>query len=92
MKKVFYDKYGKLHEIWSISGAAVLLCTIFIILALLLAGVFSVMEAGECAKLKSYESQHDYRWSLFTGCMVQTEAGYWVDSDNPTLLELEQGE
>ena len=92
MSKVFYDNRGDLREVWGITGIVVVACAIFILMALLISGVFSAVDAGNCARLDSYESQHDYRWGLFTGCMVQTEAGYWVDSDNPTLLELERGE
>ena len=90
MKKIFYNKYGDLREIWSITGAVVVCSVIFILLILIFAATLSVVDAGKCARLESYESQHDYRWGLFTGCMVQTEAGYWVGSDNPTLLELEE--
>ena len=89
MKNILYDKYGNLREIWGAIGITVICSIMFILLILIFAATLSVVDAGECARLESYESQHDYRWGLFTGCMVQTKAGYWVDSDNPTLLEFE---
>ena len=90
MKKLFYNEYGYVHEAWKVTGVVLGVCVIFILSILLVAGTISIIEAGGCARLDSYESQHDYRWGLFTGCMVQTKAGYWVDSNNPTLLELEE--
>ena len=92
MKKVFYDKRGDVREVWSITGVVLAMSVFFVLMALLIAGVLSVVDAVQCARQNSYETQHDYRWGLFTGCLVQTEQGYWVDSSNPTLLEFEQGE
>ena len=57
--------------------------------AIVLMGIITAVDAGECARLTSLESPHEYKWGLFTGCLVQTEQGYWVDSGNPMLLELE---
>jgi hypothetical protein len=73
----------------NIAVATIAFTLIFAIVFVPVAGAYAILEYGQCAKLEAYGTEHDYRWSIFTGCLVQTQQGYWVDSNNPTLLELE---
>ena len=71
-------------------GAAILIFVVIVSIAVLVVwGIVTAIEYGQCKNLTSYDSPHEYRHGLFTGCLVQTEQGYWVDSSNPVFLEIE---
>ena len=83
------DKYDKeLARLVSTVAAITLL--IFFLLWLCIFSYSTVAEIAQCQSLQSLDGEHNYRWTLFTGCVVETGNGYWVDAYySPALLEHE---
>lgn len=63
------------------------------ILAYGLMALFNLQELGTCNSLASAETSiHNYNWTIWDGCRVQTPSGYWIDLDSvPELFELQIG-
>ena len=73
-------------------GFAIVVILLIVVLSYGITGLLNLSEYGECHSLSSYNSRHEYRWSIWTGCLVESSSGYWVDSDTELdLLELTVG-
>jgi hypothetical protein len=59
---------------------------IIAIVSALIIGVYGFFENQQCSDLAQMDSTHEYHWGLWTGCMVKTPNGYWVDADDAQML------
>ncbi len=100
MSRLFEDEYGNLYPALAAAKEIVIIVVLFalammVLTALIAApimGIEALVANNKCEDLTSYDAVHEYRWGFFSGCRVKTGLGYWVDADNPALIELEQGE
>ncbi len=93
VRKVVFNEFGSVRPVWEAIGMIALVVLLVIVLFIApIAGFTALAGSNKCDTLESYDSVHEYRWDLWSGCRVKTNRGYWVDVDNPALIELEQGE
>lgn len=44
----------------------------------LVGGLVVISERSICHTLTAIDQEHSYRWTFWTGCLVQTPSGRWV--------------
>ena len=55
-------------------------------------GFISVAQYQQCVTLTFADPAHNYRWTFWTGCLVQLDNGRWIDpSDQSYQLWMEEG-
>ncbi len=90
VRKIFYTELGNLREVWEVTGMFLMGALILVVFVIApITGVVTLVESNKCDTLSSYDSVHEYRFNFWSGCRVETAQGYWIDSDNPALIELE---
>ncbi len=66
---------------------------LFLFLLFALAGIAIKIYGGTfgeevvCEHLQEVSPDNNYYWSLWSGCLVETPNGYWVDYDSPYIFE-----
>ena len=81
MRNIFFDRYGDLRVIWIVVLIMVLVLGVPI-------GAAVSIESGKCNNLESIDQIHVYNWSVLSGCRVQTQSGFFVDVDSPSVYEV----
>ncbi len=84
MKRIFFDRYGNLRECWIV----VMFLVAILGIVLVAVGIVAILEYAKCGNLESIDQINQYDWSLWSGCRVQTSAGFFVDVDSPSMYEL----
>jgi len=88
LKSNWHGTKGELRDCWGYLLTAIL---VVLVLAIAIGGIISLnqfFEYRQCNALENFETSRDYRWSYWTGCLVQTTEGFWIDANSPRLKEV----
>ncbi len=92
MRNIFFDRDSDLRVIWIVTLVTVFVALTVALLVVLMVGVpmgFAIgAEYEKCNNLESVDQAHLYNWSLWSGCRVQTQTGFFIDVDSPSVYEL----
>lgn len=82
MSRIFLDKWGNWRGEWVFTAWAIA----FILGAIILCGIFLspvwVANSIGCHRLADMDQSHTYDYSVWTGCRVLSNDGYWIPVDN----------
>jgi hypothetical protein len=63
---------------------------VFILLAIIVVavvGLATISEKKYCDTMESINDNFEFRWGFWTGCLVQTPSGYWINAHEYNYLE-----
>ncbi len=88
MRKIFFDRYGDLRPFWFVVFIVIGSLLLILSILALVGAIDGVAEYAKCSNLESIDQINQYDWSLWSGCRVQTSAGFFVDVDSSSIYEL----
>ena len=71
-------------------SALLIALLIIAVIVAMTAGIGAIFERQRCSSLSALESDYEFRYGLWTGCLVKTPNGFWVSVDEAGYLLLEQ--
>ena len=88
MRNIFFDSYGSLREGWFILSLIGCLLLAMLLIFVLLSGFLAILEYNQCAHFESIDQINIYDWSYWSGCLVRTQNGFYIDVDSLGSYEL----
>lgn len=76
-------------EFWFILQTIILSFVLFGLVFGMIVGVLQVTQYQVCKRYTYMDSQHNYHYDFWTGCVVQLENGRWISVDDYQQLQIE---
>lgn len=60
---------------------------VFVLMLGCISGWSMIFETNYCKTMTSLNSDFEFRWELWGGCLVKTPSGYWIHASEYKYLE-----